>query len=325
MSTWRPSSPLQLPTLGPCCLAPGRAFRCAPGSWCWCSFRWRVSSPTACRSWPATVTSAAPSTRSRAPPCDRRGEPGFQGRDRHDADRRARFLVAAGDDLVGEFRARQRHRAEEARRHRASVDKAAPNAWSGLRRDLKDMRERSMTRRDEQRMLGFDESSTDYAAGCKRQRHRGRAPDQRQHVGLPKPTPLLLVTLLAMRRYEAEFRAPPKRGRTLQFQPAYKAFIESVSAINATTGMKASLEQVREDLCRHIRRLVEGSDTVRPCIRSSTSTARTCCRPPTASLRTHARPPSTPRERLTASQSRTQTASSPSASPWSRSGLASAC
>ena len=174
------------------------------------------------------------------------------------------FNVKPSDNLVASFEYAYAVALRNLDTIEASVYKDHAESIKGMSRDLNALREAFNNLVREQNTLGFDESS-----GLRRQLQVAGNGVERiindNMSWLPEADAnKLMVTLLYMRHHEADFRVTESEVARLQFQQAYKTFTDIVRPINATSEMKASLEQVVKTYAETFGKWVEGYDKVRP-------------------------------------------------------------
>ena len=145
-----------------------------------------------------------------------------------------------------------------------SMDSRYAQTIKGLRNDVMQMRNNFNEMVHEQDVLGFDEAS-----GVRGDlRDAGNAVERILNNNMTwlaeADATKLMMSLLNMRAYEAEYRLAQNELPRIQFQNAYKKFISTFELIDGTPEMKDSLEREVKKYADTFGQWVDGADRVRP-------------------------------------------------------------
>jgi methyl-accepting chemotaxis protein len=189
----------------------------------------------------------------------------------------------------------------------ASIDQNHTENIEGLRKDLMSLRGNFNELMQEQKTLGFDDSS-----GLRKNLQvAGNAVERiinENMSGLAEADATkLMVALLSMRHFEADYRVNQSEVSRQQFLMAYKRFTELFSGITGTLALKKSLEQRVKTYADTFEKWVDAFDRVRP-LRSIIDIDNQNMLPRADEIIRYARgTASEASERLAMSQSRTRT------------------
>ena len=189
----------------------------------------------------------------------------------------------------------------------ASIDLNHTENIVGLRKDVTTLRQNFNELVQEQKTLGFDDSS-----GLRKNLQvAGNAVERiinDNMSGLAEADATrLLVALLSMRHFEADYRVNQSEVSRQQFLMAYKKFTDLFSGIAVTPALKQTLEQQVKTYSDTFEKWVEAYDRVRP-LRSIIDFDNQNMLPRADEITRYARSTaSEASERLAVSQSRTRT------------------
>lgn len=175
------------------------------------------------------------------------------------------FSVKPSDALVASFEYAHAAAMNNLATIEAAIEQSHTASIAGMRNDLTALREAFNNVVRDQHTLGFDES-----VGLRRNLQVAgnaveRTINNNNMSWLPEADATkLMMTLLAMRHHEADYRVTQSEVTRQQFLQSYKAFTEIIKPINATPEMKASLEEQVKAYAETFSQWVDGYDKVRP-------------------------------------------------------------
>jgi methyl-accepting chemotaxis protein len=146
----------------------------------------------------------------------------------------------------------------------ASIEQSHSENITGLHKDVMALRENFNQLVEEQKTLGYDDSS-----GLRRKLQvAGNAVERiiNENIsGLAESDATrLLVALLSMRHFEADYRINQSEVSRQQFLSAYRKFTDVFNAIAGTAAVKQTLEQRVKTYAETFEKWVEAYDRVRP-------------------------------------------------------------
>ena len=189
----------------------------------------------------------------------------------------------------------------------ASIDRNHTENIVGLRKDVTALRQNFNELVQEQKTLGFDDSS-----GLRKNLQvAGNAVERiinENMSGLAEADATrLLVALLSMRHFEADYRVNQSEVSRQQFLMAYRKFADLFNGITVTPALKQTLEQQVKTYSDTFEKWVEAYDRVRP-LRSIIDIDNQNMLPRADEIVRYARSTANEAsERLAVSQSRTRT------------------
>ena len=146
----------------------------------------------------------------------------------------------------------------------ASIDRRQAEHIVGLRKDVMALRDAFTELVREQKALGFDENT-----GLRNNlREAGNAVERIINENMTwladADAGKLMMALLTMRTYEAEYRLNQSELTKQQFLASYKKITDTFAQIDGTTEMKDSLEHEVKIYADTFAQWIDGSDRVRP-------------------------------------------------------------
>lgn len=174
------------------------------------------------------------------------------------------FSVNPDDNLVVSFEQAHALALKGLESLAASIDQNHAGNIAGLRKDVTALRENFNELVREQKTLGFDDAS-----GLRKNLQvAGNAVERiinENMSGLAEADATrLMVALLSMRHFEADYRVSQSEVSRQQFLMAYKKFADLFSGIVAAPAMKTPLEQQVKTYASTFEKWVEAYDRVRP-------------------------------------------------------------
>src|SRR5262245_6600108 len=175
------------------------------------------------------------------------------------------FSVNPGENLVVGFEQAHAFALKALDTLAASIDQNHAENIASLRKDVMMLRENFNELIREQKTLGYDDSS-----GLRKNLQvAGNAVERIIHENMSglaeSDANRLLVALLSMRHFEADYRVDQSEVSRQQFVSAYKKFTDVYNAIAGTaTPVKQTLEQRVKTYADTFEKWVEAYDRVRP-------------------------------------------------------------
>jgi methyl-accepting chemotaxis protein len=145
-----------------------------------------------------------------------------------------------------------------------SIDAGQAGAITGLRAEVKELREHFNTLVREQKTLGYDDDS-----GLRRSlRSAGNAVERIVNDNMKwlaeAEAKKLMMALLMMRQHEAEYRLNQSEFTRQQFLQAYRQFTDTFALIDGTPAMKDSLERQVKTYADTFAQWIDGFQRVNP-------------------------------------------------------------
>src|SRR5689334_8792977 len=145
-----------------------------------------------------------------------------------------------------------------------SIDQSHAQTIAGLRHDVKTLHQNFNELVSAQKTLGFDDTS-----GLRGNLHvAGNAVERIINENMSwlaqNDAAKLMLALLSMRHFEADYRVNQSEVSRQQFLASYKKFTDTFGQIDGTPAMKAALEQQVKDYADTFEKWIEGHDRVRP-------------------------------------------------------------
>ncbi len=145
-----------------------------------------------------------------------------------------------------------------------AIDQTRSENIVSMRKDVTALRKNFDDLVREQKILGFDDAS-----GLRGNlRIAGNAVERIINENMSwlakDEATKLMMTLLLMRHYEADYRVDQDEMSRQEFEQGYKKFTDTFALIDGTPQMKSSLEQQVKTYANTFAHWVEGTDRVRP-------------------------------------------------------------
>ncbi len=145
-----------------------------------------------------------------------------------------------------------------------AVEQTRAESIVSMRNDVTALRKNFDDLVREQKILGFDDAS-----GLRGNLHTaGNAVERIINENMSwlakDDATNLMMTLLFMRHYEADYRVDQHEAARQQFERGYKKFIDAFALIDGTAQMKSALEQQVKNYADTFEAWVEGNGRVRP-------------------------------------------------------------
>ena len=174
------------------------------------------------------------------------------------------FSANPSDNLVVSFQQAHALAVQSLDAIAGTVDHRHTQSIAGLRKDLMTLRDTFTALVKQQKILGFEEDlglrGNLHAAGNAVERILNENMTWLAEADAGK----LMMALLSMRAYEAEYRLTQSELTQQQFLAAYKKFIDTFGQIDGTPDMKASLEREVNAYADTFAQWAEGFDRVHP-------------------------------------------------------------
>jgi methyl-accepting chemotaxis protein len=174
------------------------------------------------------------------------------------------FSVTPGNNLVISFDESYALALKALESISAAIDQTRAESIVSMRRDVTALRKNFDDLVREQKVLGYNDTS-----GLRGNLHNaGNAVERIINENMSwlakDDATKLLMTLLFMRHYEADYRVDQDEVARQQFDRGYKKFTDTFDLIDGTPQMKSALEQQVKTYADTFAQWVEGTDRVRP-------------------------------------------------------------
>src|SRR6476620_4888743 len=174
------------------------------------------------------------------------------------------FSVNPDNNLVMSFERTHANSVKDLDAIVASIDQGRAKNIVSMRNDVMALRENFNELVNAQKVLGFDDSS-----GLRGNLHASgntveRIINENMSWLAEADATKLMIALLSMRHFEADYRVNQSEVSRQQFLMAYKRFTELFSGITGTLALKKSLEQQVKTYADTFEKWVDAFDRVRP-------------------------------------------------------------
>jgi methyl-accepting chemotaxis protein len=174
------------------------------------------------------------------------------------------FSVSPNDNLVVSFEQDHSFALKSLDTIAASIDRRHADNIAGLRKDVMELRETFTDLVRQQKTLGFDETSGLRGNLLEAGNAVERIINENMSWLAEAEAAKLMIALLVMRHYEAEYRLAQTELTRQQFLAGYKKFTGTFAQIDGTAEMKESLERQVKTYADTFAQWIEGFDRVRP-------------------------------------------------------------
>ena len=174
------------------------------------------------------------------------------------------FTADPSENLVVSFQEAHARAVQSLNTIAASIDRPHAENIESLRKDVMALRDTFTELVREQKILGFDENS-----GLRNNlRQAGNAVERIINENMTwvaeADASKLMMTLLLMREFEAEYRLTQSDLTKQQFFVTYKKFTDTFALIDGTPEMKNSLEREVKTYADTFAKWIDGYDRVQP-------------------------------------------------------------
>ncbi len=174
------------------------------------------------------------------------------------------FTADPSENLVVSFQEAHARAVQSLNTIAASIDRPHAENIESLRKDVMALRDTFTELVREQKILGFDENS-----GLRNNlRQAGNAVERIINENMTwvaeADASKLMMTLLLMREFEAEYRLTQSDLTKQQFFVTYKKFTDTFALIDGTPEMKNSLEREVKTYAETFEKWINGYDRVQP-------------------------------------------------------------
>jgi len=145
-----------------------------------------------------------------------------------------------------------------------SIDRSHAKNIAGMRNDVMALRENFNELVREQKVLGFDNSSGLRGNLLVAGNAVERIVNENMSWVAEADAMKLIMALLSMRHFEADYRVNQSEVSRQQFLSSYKKFTDTFALIDGTPERKTSLEQQVQTYADTFEKWIEGYDRVRP-------------------------------------------------------------
>lgn len=174
------------------------------------------------------------------------------------------FSVSPDNNLVMSFEQTHANSVKDLDAIVASIDQGRAKNIVSMRNDVMTLRENFNELVNAQKVLGFDDSS-----GLRGNLHASgntveRIINENMSWLAEADATKLMIALLSMRHFEADYRVNQSEVSRQQFLASYKKFTDTFSRIDGTPQVKTLLEQQVKNYVDTFEKWIEGHDRVRP-------------------------------------------------------------